>query len=272
MFHVILQIAAGFARFPSRGMMLATGVMGLALLTYCGVQSGGNSISVRELSPPTTVPSDDPPGPTAVYDLAAGSQVVLQGATNVCNWSCSSSQARARVMLNADNSALRTLFDKLQAGQISADQLRLSPDRPAIAELSVPVTSLHGDSQGMDRDMRSALKAPQYPLIQYRLEKVEDAQVRQDPITGKPAFVLRVIGVLTVAGVQRTLATDLSIQRDAGQHYLVHAQIPIRMTDFGVTPPTALFDLIRAQDSLSVIFDLDFVRTDDSPGIRPPLR
>jgi len=253
-------------------MMLLTGVMGLALVTYCGVAKDKNSDPALDWSPPATIPSDNPPGPRAVYDLAAGSQVLLQGAINVGAWSSRSSQARARAVLNLDDSVLRTLFDKLQAGQISADQLQLSPGLRAIAELSVPVMSLHGDSQGMDRDMYSALKAPQYPSIQYRLEKAQDAQVRQDPTTGKPAFLLRVTGALTVAGVQRTLATELTIERDASQHYLVHAQIPIRMTDFGVTPPTALLGLIRARDSLSVIFDLDFVLTNNSPGTRPPLK
>jgi hypothetical protein len=197
-----------------------------------------------------------------VYDLVPGSQVLLQGAINVGAWSSRSAQAHARIELNLDDSVLRTLFDKLQAGQISADQLRLSPGRHVIAELSVSVMSLHGDSLGMDRDMQTALKARQFPWIQYRLEKVQDAQVRQDPLTKKPEFVLRVTGTLTVAGVQKELTSELTIQRDAGQHYLVQAHIPIRMSDFGVTPPTALLGLIRARDSLSVDFDLDFIPAD----------
>jgi hypothetical protein len=245
-------------------MMLLTGMMGLVLVTYCGVAKDGNSDPALDLSPPATVPSDNLPGTRAVYDLAPGSQVLLQGAINIGDWASRSSQARARVELNVDDSVLRILFDKLQAAQISANQLRLSPDRHAIAELSVPVMSLRGDSQGMDRDMYSALKARQCPSIQFRLEKVQDAQVRQDPTNGRPAFLLRVTGILTVAGVQRTLATELTIQRDAGQHFLIHAQIPIKMTDFGVTPPTAFLGLIRARDSLSVIFDLEFVLTDEN--------
>ena len=84
--------------------------------------------------------------------------------------------------------------------------------------------------------------------------------------------MLHVIGTLTVAGVQRALATELTIQRDAGQHYLVHARTLIQMTDFKVTPPSALFGIIRAHDSLSVIFNLVFVRTDDPPESQPLLR
>lgn len=262
--HGISQHAGGLARYSPGRTTSLIGVIGLMLLAYCSVQKDGTADPARGISPLATVPSDVALGPGAVYDLAAGSQVLLQGTINVGTWSSQSSQARARVQVNLDDSTLRTLFDKLHAGQISGDQLRLSPDRHAIAELSVPVMSLHGDSQGMDRDMYSALKARQYPWIEFQLEKVQDVQLRQGPTNGKRSFLLGVTGTLTVAGVQRTLATGLTIQRDAGQHYLVHAQIPIRMSDFGVTPPTAFLGLIRARDSLSVNFDLDFIPADPS--------
>jgi hypothetical protein len=250
-------------------MVLLGCVMGLALLTYCDVQNGQSFDSAAKFPPLPPVTPENPSEPTAVYDLAPYSEVLLEGATNVSAWTSSSSRARARVVLHIDDSDVRALFDKLQAGQLSAAELRVPFGRLATAELSVPVVSLQGSSRGMNRDMYSALKSQQYPLIQYRLEKVEDTQIRQDPITGKPEILLNVTGVLTVAGVERTLITAVSIRRDAGQNYLVHAQTPIQMTDFGVTPPTALFGLIRAQNSMSVIFDLDFVLTNNSPGAHP---
>jgi hypothetical protein len=262
-----LQSAGGSARSPSSRTILMIGLTGLALLTYCDVQKDINSNPTAEFLAPATMPSADSSGPTAVYILAAGSEVILQGTTSVGSWSSRSSQALARIVLDADGSAVPTLFDNLQAGKISADQLRIFPARLAKAELSVPVMSLQGDSQGMDGDMQSALKAAQYPSIKYQLEKVQDAQVRQDPKTGKPELLLNVVGALSIAGVQRKFVSDLTIQRDARGHYLVAAQNPILMTDFGVAAPTALFGLIRARDSLSVIFHLDF--NQDMPSTNP---
>jgi len=262
MHRSILYNASGAARRPSSRMMLTIGLTGLAMLTYCDVQKDTNSNPAPEFLAPATFPSVDSSGPTTMYALATGSEVILQGTTSVGSWSSQSSQALAQIVLSVDASAVPALFDQLQAGKLSTDQLRLFPGRLGIAELSVPVMSLQGDSQGMDHDMQSALKAGQYPSIQYRLEKVQDAQVRQDPTNGKPELVLYVLGALTVAGVQQTLVTDLTIQRDAGGHYLVAAQNPIAMTNFGVTAPTALFGLIRARDVLSVIFSLDFSQAD----------
>jgi hypothetical protein len=247
-------------------MVLLVCVMGLALLTYCDVQNGESFDSAVKLPPLPAVTPENRSEPTAVYDLTPGSQVLLEGATNLSAWTSNSSQARARVVLHIDDSDLRALFDKLEAGKLSAAELRIPFGSLATAELSVPVASLQGSSRGMNRDMHSALKSEQYPLIQYRLEKVQDAQASQDPATGKPQILLQVTGALSVAGVERMLVTALSIRRDAGQNYLVHAQTPIQMTDFGVTPPAALLGLVRAQNSMSVIFDLDFVLTNNSPA------
>jgi hypothetical protein len=193
-----------------------------------------------------------------VYDLAPGSEVLLQGQTNLFPWSSRSSDVTARVALDLDDTIVQRLFDQLQSGQISADQLQLRSGPLPTAELSVPVTSLHGGSEGMDRDMNSALKASQFPLIIYRLEKVEDAKTIRDTRGGNLAFELGVSGALTVAGVQRTVASRLTIQRDAERHYRVYAKVAVRMTDFGVKPPTAFFGFIRALDALAVIFRLTF--------------
>ena len=262
-----LQHAVCSTSCHPRRMVLLGCVMGLALLTYCDVQNSRSLDSTGKLPPLPSVASQNPSEPIAVYDLAPASHVLLEGASNLSAWTSSSSQARARIVLHINDSDLRAVFDKLQAGKLSADELRVPFGRLATAELSVPVSSLQGSSRGMNSDMHSALKSQQYPLIQYRLEKAQDAQIRQDPTTGKPQILLKVTGVLTVAGVERMLVTALSIRQGAGQNYLVHAQTPIQMTDFGVTPPSAVFGLIRAQNSMSVIFDLDFVLTNNSPGV-----
>ena len=85
----VLQHAGKMARYMSRRMMLTAGVAALALLTYCGVQKGEDLDPVRD--PPAIFPSDDP-GTMALYNLAPDSQVVLQGATNISDWSSRSSQ------------------------------------------------------------------------------------------------------------------------------------------------------------------------------------
>ena len=45
-------------------------------------------------------------------------------------------------------------------------------------------------------------------------------------------------------------------ERVARDRFRLRARLPLRMTDFGVTPPTALFGMVKAKDDLVVTFDL----------------
>jgi hypothetical protein len=42
----------------------------------------------------------------------------------------------------------------------------------------------------------------------------------------------------------------------ARDRFALHARLPLRMTDFRITPPTALFGMVKAKDDLVVQFDL----------------
>ena len=49
---------------------------------------------------------------------------------------------------------------------------------------------------------------------------------------------------------------QISAQRVSRTTFRVRAELPLRMTDFGIKPPSALFGAIRAKNSLTVRFDL----------------
>ena len=82
-----------------------------------------------------------------------------------------------RVLLDVDKAALDALFGRIQAitpndqGLLPAVSLALHVRNRLIADISVPVISLHGSSSGMDSDMRTALKADQHPAIEYDFEE-----------------------------------------------------------------------------------------------------
>ena len=37
--------------------------------------------------------------------------------------------------------------------------------------------------------------------------------------------------------------------------FRIRAEMPVRMTDFGITPPTALFGIVKARNELTVRFE-----------------
>jgi len=111
----------------------------------------------------------------------------------------------------------------------------------------------------MDSDMRKALHADKYPTIEYVFHNIEQAAVQVNTHSHDARFKLRVDGKLNMAGVGRQIAMDVFVMRNSERHFLVHAETTLLMSDFGVTPPVALFGLIKAGNQVRVIFDLDLV-------------
>jgi YceI-like domain len=203
---------------------------------------------------------------------AFGSHVELQGTATIGSWKSRSTDIQGTVALDADPTAFKALFDRIQSlvpddrTPVPADLLILSVRSPPIGDISVPVMSLHGDSSGMDRDLQSALDVTQYPSIEYVFQKLEHSALQWDPQDRQWCLKLQMLGKLKMAGAGRLIAMDLIVRRDSRRHFLAHAQTALLMSDFGVTRPGALFGLVKASDEVLVVFDLDLVLVDRSPS------
>lgn len=121
----------------------------------------------------------------------------------------------------------------------------------ATARLEIPVASFDCGNRQMNADLYRSLKATAHPVIRYTL----DAVTRLDTLP-KDGFQLDVTGRLTLAGVTRSVTTTVIARRVARDRWTARSTLPLRMTDFGVDPPTALFGLIRAHDAFTVRFHL----------------
>lgn len=184
-----------------------------------------------------------------------GSRAELQGSTSVGSWTSRSTDIQGQILLSTQADAIEDLFDRIH--NVDPTPALDLPLRAApIAKISVPVDSLHGDSAGMDHDMRQALKAGEHPFIQFDYQRVERATVISDPANHQSELKLRVSGNLTLAGVTRPIAMDAIVRRDSRRHFRAEAQATLMMSDFGVTPPVALFGLIKAGDKVHVVFEL----------------
>ena len=115
-------------------------------------------------------------------------------------------------------------------------------------EVAIPTTSLSSPKEGIDKNMHKALKVTQHPDISFRLSRIE---------AGSAPGSVRAVGVLTIAGVSRELGLNLKTQR--GESTLtVTGEVRFLMTDFGVTPPTALLGALKTDPKVSVSFETTF--------------
>lgn len=105
----------------------------------------------------------------------------------------------------------------------------------------------------MNRDLQQALKSDEFPEIVFMFD---NATMLNGPQEDDDAFEIEVHGSLTVAGNTK------NIRFVTKAYYLEHDKVraigrtTIRMSDFGVEPPTALMGLVKADDELAVNFDL----------------
>ena len=185
----------------------------------------------------------------------AASAVVLEGSSNVADWRCRGTSIDARMAVATSPDHINEVIDRIEDGNTGV--WMSNPSRGSFPEpvfdLAVPITTFRCGNRVMESDMRRALKADQHPTVRFAFRKLRGG-IRHDLDTG--LYHAAIAGDLTLAGVTRTIQLDVSAERLSRRSFRIRAVLPLRMTDFGVTPPSALFGAIRARNGLTVHFDL----------------
>lgn len=119
---------------------------------------------------------------------------------------------------------------------------------PAKATVTIPVTSIKSEHAKMDKLMAEALKASSHPEIRFELTEAAPVDATES------AFQLRTRGKLTIAGVTKEVALDVQGTRTADGRYALTGQAPLKMTAFGIKPPTAMLNTIKTGDDVKVTF------------------
>lgn len=171
-----------------------------------------------------------PAGAQEAYVLTPDSRLRIEGTSTVDDFTCEAK-------------------DVVGTGRLISGQAR-SAD--AAVELTVPVGSFDCGKARMNRDMQDALKANLYPNIEFWLEQVEVSGARSE----SDEYDLQVTGWLNLAGVTRSVTLDVRGEELPDGRLRARGALTTKMTNFGVTPPTALLGLVRAHDQITVAFDL----------------
>lgn len=117
-------------------------------------------------------------------------------------------------------------------------------------ELSVPVQTFDCGNRRMNADLQEALQVDDHPVIQYTLDEVRTVG---EPTADTP-YQLQATGRLTIAGTERSIVVTLDGRAMADGRMQASGQVPLQMSDFGITPPTALLGLVRVHDDIQVRF------------------
>ena len=172
---------------------------------------------------------------SAPLKIASGT-VTITGTTNVHGYTASTSTVR---VLSA------------KTGNFNGDLMQLV-QKPALLEafeIAIPAASLKSPKDGIDKNMHKALKTDKFADITFRMKSLEARG------TG-----VRALGTLTIAGVSKEVVLDLAAKR-SGSNLSVVGEIPLLMTDYGVTPPKAMMGMMKTDPKIVIKLDLVLATT-----------
>ena len=123
---------------------------------------------------------------------------------------------------------------------------------PVSGRLNVSAGSFDCGIRRMNQDFRNALRTDEHPFIRFAITGAEMIE----PADENGWALVRAFGTLELAGERRSVT--IIAQANRIEHNKVHLQgsHDLRMTHFGVTPPSGLFGMVRAHDDITVHFDL----------------
>ena len=127
---------------------------------------------------------------------------------------------------------------------LGADQF----DIPTL-RVKIPVESIKS-SKGriMDNKTYDALQSEKHPEITFVLKDITDVK----------ATSLKAVGTLTIAGKAKTVTLNVERRLDDKGVLTFTGKKALKMTDFGVDPPTALLGTLKTGDDVTVSFKLRF--------------
>ncbi len=120
-------------------------------------------------------------------------------------------------------------------------------------DVTIPVAGLKSETGGLDKNLYKALKSTTYPRIRFLLSSCTLASDEKRP----GSFDIKAKGTLTIAGKDQEVTLLAAAQFVSGGVRITGKQ-PLKMTDYGIKPPTMMLGTVKAGNDIVVVYDLLF--------------
>jgi polyisoprenoid-binding protein YceI len=177
-------------------------------------------------------PTTDPSGIQYVSSVDPG-QALVSGTSTLHDWTVKSNIVNGHAEFSGQWKAVSAATNTLHS-----------------IDLVIPVDSLKStEGSGMDKTMYDALNLKQFPTITYSLIK---ASLKASPSNQDSAYHFDTTGQLTVAGAAHQVNLDVGVLPQGDGRLTITTDISLKMTDFGIKPPTAMMGMIKSGDAITV--------------------
>jgi len=167
-------------------------------------------------------------------DLQPESRLWVAGTSTVRSFQCQAAAFDAKVDASAAEAVAAVL-----AGEKAVSTV----------EVTVPVDRLDCRNSTMNEHMRKALKAKDYPTVVFRAEAYDLAR-------SNDSVAVTMTGKLTLGGVEKPITIKAQAKPGPNGTLVVSGTREVRMTEFGLKPPTLMLGTMKVDERVTVGFDV----------------
>lgn len=117
---------------------------------------------------------------------------------------------------------------------------------------TAPVSGLKSDKNIMKNKARDALKEKEFPQIKFTMK-----ENGPHAVSGGNA---NITGMLNLAGKTKEIKAPVDFTILSDRQFSVSGKVRLKMSDFGIDPPTAILGTIKTDDEVEVNYDLEFTK------------
>ena len=115
--------------------------------------------------------------------------------------------------------------------------------------VTVPAEKLDCRNGTMNEHMRKALKVDRFPTITFHVASYDLAKAAD-------GVNLTLTGTLTLGGVEKPITINATAKPGENGTLLVSGTREVRMTEFGLKPPTLMLGTLKVDERIKVGFDV----------------
>ena len=116
-------------------------------------------------------------------------------------------------------------------------------------EVTVPAEKLDCRNGTMNEHMRKALKAKEFPTVVFRASSYDLARTSD-------SVGVTLNGTLTLGGVEKPITVNAQAKPGADGTLIVSGTREVRMTEFGLKPPTLMLGTMKVDEKITVRFEV----------------
>ncbi len=162
------------------------------------------------------------------------SKLIITGTSSLHDWEMEAQNFNGETTVKLDD-----------AGSVKLDQIHFK----------TKVSDIKSDNRIMDNKTYDALKKDKFPEIVFSL-KPEEATLA----AGKKSVIK---GQLTIAGKTREIDVPVNLELDGENQFQVKGEVPLKMSDFGIDPPTAMLGTLKTGNEVVIKYNFEFEK---APG------